>query len=68
MIEKENAFDYITKQYLIEDGWNLVVTKGMDPEESPWKMQQKMSDGQLRDLVGYRKVYLDKNSKIPKIH
>ena len=68
MVEKDITTDYITMQYLIEDGWNLVITKGMDPEESPWQMQQKMSDGQLRDLVGYRKVYYEKNCKNPKIH
>ena len=67
LIEKENAVDYITKQYLIENDWNLLITKGMDPEESPWQLQQKMSDGQLRDLVGYRKVYLENYSKYSRL-
>ena len=32
LVEKENETDYIAMQYLIENDWNLVVTKSMDPE------------------------------------
>ena len=67
LVEKENETDYIAMQYLIENDWNLVVTKSMDPEGSqPWQLQQKMSGGQLRNLVGIRKVYYEKYAKNPK--
>ena len=53
IVEKENPKDYTAMQYLIDDNWNLVVTKSMDPEGSqPWQLQQKLSGGQLGNLVG----------------
>ena len=63
----EDTSDYYAMQYLLEDGWDLLVTKSVDSEVSRWRLQQKMSNGQLRDLVGSRRVYLDKYSKHPKI-
>ena len=62
LVEKENQKDYIAMQYLIENDWNLVVTKC----DQSWQLQQKLSSGQLRNLDGIRKVYYEKCAKNPK--
>jgi len=68
LVEKENKKDYIAMQYLIENAWNLVVTKCLDQEaENTWELKRKMDGGQLRDLPGTRKVYHDQKAKNPKI-
>ena len=68
LVQKENEKDYKAIQYLVNNDWNLVVTKCMDPKDSQtWQLKQKMSDGQLRNLVGIEKVYHDKYAKNPKI-
>ena len=68
IVEKENPKDYTAMQYLIDDNWSLVVTKCMDPRGSQtWQLKQKMSDGQLHNLVGIEKVYHEKYAKNPKI-
>ena len=65
LVEKENETDYIAMQYLIENDWNLLVTKSIEGSQ-PWQLQQKLSGGQLRNLVGIRKVYYEKYAKNPK--
>ena len=66
IVEKENETDYIAMQYLIENDWNLVVTTKADQEDGKtWELKQKIG-GQLRDLVGTRKVYYDRHAKKPK--
>ena len=68
LVQEENEKDYKAIQYLVNNDWNLVVTKCMDPKDSQtWQLKQKMSDGQLRNLVGIEKVYHDKYAKNPKI-
>ena len=69
IVEKENEKDYIAIQYLIENDWNLEVTKCLDPEvaQKTWQLKRKMDDGQVRDLPGKRIKYQEKYSKIPKI-
>ena len=54
-------------QYLIENDWNLVLTKCMDQEaEKKWELKRKIAGGQLCELVGIRKVYYDQRAKCPK--
>ena len=61
IVEQENETDYITMQYLIKKDWNLEVTKCEDQEAGKtWNLKQKLADGQLRDLVGVRKIYYEK--------
>ena len=69
LVEKENEQDYDAIQYLIENDWNLEVTKCLDPEvaQKTWQLKRKMDDGQVRDLPGKRITYHEKYSKIPKI-
>ena len=69
LVEKENATDYVAMQYLIDNNWNLEVSKCLDPEKAQktWELKRKMDDGQVRNLPGIRRVYQDKYSKIPKI-
>ena len=69
IVEKENEKDYVAIQYLIENDWNLEVTKCLDPEvaQKTWQLKRKMDDGQVRDLPGKRITYHEKYSKIPKI-
>ena len=68
LVEKEHSTDYVAMQYLIDDNWNLVVTKCLDPEktEKTWQLKRKMDSGEVRNLPGVRKVYQEKYSKIPK--
>ena len=67
IVEKENETDYIAMQYLIENDWNLVLTKCMDQEaEKKWILKRKIAGGQLCELVGIRKVYYDQRAKFPK--
>ena len=52
---------------LIENDWNLVVTTNDQEDGKTWELKQKIgADGQLRDLVGTRKVYYDRHAKKPK--
>ena len=68
IVEQETRTNYIAMQYLIENDWNLEVTRCKDQEAGEtWELKQKLADGQLRDLVGVRKIYYDKNSKYPKV-
>ena len=68
IVEQETRTNYIAMQYLIKKDWNLEVTKCEDQEAGKtWNLKQKLADGQLRDLVGVRKIYYDKNSKYPKL-
>ena len=68
LVQKENKKDYKAIQYLVNNDWNLVVTKCMDPKGSQtWQLKQKMSGGQLRNLVGIEKVYHDMHAKNPKL-
>ena len=69
LVEKENDTDYVAMQYLIDNNWNLEVSKCLDPEKAQktWELKRKMDDGQLCTLPGIQKVYQDKYSKIPKI-
>ena len=70
IVEQENETErnYVAMQYLIENDWDLVLTKCMDQEaEKTWELKQKIAGGKLRDLVGIRKVYHDHNAKNPKI-
>ena len=48
----ENTKTYLAKDYQI-------VTKC----DQSWQLQQKLSSGQLRSLVGIRKVYHEKCAK-----
>ena len=68
IVEQENETDYITMQYMIKKDWNLEVTKCMGQEAGKtWNLKQKLADGQLRDLVGVRKIYYEKYCKNPKM-
>ena len=68
LVQKENEKDYKAIQYLVDNDWNLVVTKCNDPKGSQtWQLKQKMSDGQFCNLVGIEKVYNDMHAKNPKL-
>ena len=68
VVEKENKTDYVAIQYLIENDWNLEVTKCLDPEKAQktWQLKRRMDDGELCNLPGIQKVYQDKFSNRPK--
>ena len=63
LVEKENTADFEAMQYLIENEWNLMVSKVQDT----LALKRKMPDGQLIDLHGKKIVYHDKFAKNPKI-
>ena len=63
LVEKENTADFEAMQYLIENDWNLMVSKVQDT----LALKRKMPDGQLMDLHGKKIVYHDKFAKNPKI-
>ena len=70
MVEKEGQTTYDTMEYVVKKKWTLVISKTSDPSvfgRTTYRVQRKMSNGELRDLVGKPKVYLDKNCINPKI-
>ena len=68
IVEKENEKDYVAIQYLIENDWNLLLTKCTDQDaEKKWELKRKIAGGPIYELVGTRKVYYDHNAKNPKI-
>ena len=66
LIEKETEKEYLTYQYQVEDGWELLVTKtgGTDPTFNLYRLKNSGKDKVL--LKGIKKTYLDKYSKNPK--
>ena len=70
MVEEEDETSYKTTQYLIKKKWTLVISKTSDPDlqsTHTFRVQRKMSNGELRDLVGKPKVYVDRNCKYPRL-
>ena len=69
IVEKENRNDYIAVQYVIQDKWELHITRNPDVnDENVWMMQRKTPEGQLISLKGKRKIFDDSKSKCPKIY
>ena len=69
LVQEDCTTFYNATEYLIKKKWTLVISKTSDPElqsTQTFQLQRKMSNGELRDLVGKPKVYLDQNSRFPK--
>ena len=64
MVEKEGQTTYDTMEYVVKKKWTLVISKTSDTDlqsTHTFRVQREMSNGELRDLVGKPKVYLDQN-------
>lgn len=70
IIEQETKDDYLTYQYMVQNGWNLLVCKNekVNPEDPTWTLKRIEPSGKLIALEGKRKLYQDKDSKNPKIN
>ena len=57
-------------EYVVKKDWILVISKTSDPElqsTHTFRLQRKMNNGELRDLVGKPKEYLDRNCIHPRL-
>ena len=70
IIEQETRDDYLTYQYMVQNGWKLLIGKNekVNPEDPTWTLKRVEPSGELISLEGKRKVYYDKDSKNPKIY
>ena len=70
IIEKETEDTYEVYQYLIKDGWKLMISKNSNPSSSEpsWILKKIEESGKQIPLKGVKKTYLDKNSKHPKVY
>ena len=70
IIEQENELDYVTYQYLVEDGWNLVLSKNeqkFNSDDPTWILKRIETSGEQVCLPGKKKRYLDAKCKTPKV-
>ena len=68
IVEKENREDYVAVQYIIQDQWDLHVSKNQESsEDCEWVMHRKTPDGEMILLKGTRKIFHDSKAKNPKI-
>ena len=70
IIEQENRLDYVTYQYMVEDGWKLLVCKNdqkINPDDPTWILKRVEPSGERVCLAGKKKIYFDAKSKNPKI-
>ena len=70
LIEKETRETYEATQYLVQDGWKLLIAKNPNPlPNGPKLMLKRIKDsGEQVTLRGTSKIYLDKFAKQPKIY
>ena len=67
IVEKENRNDYIAVQYVIQDKWELHITRNPDVnDENVWMMQRKTPEGQMILLKGKRRIFDDSKARCPK--
>ena len=71
IVEKENPNDYIAMQYVIENKWELHISRNENvSEDNPdvWIMKRKTPEGQMVLMQGKRKVFDSSKEKFPKIY
>ena len=67
-MENETNDEIFAIQYLIQNNWELVVTKNPDSVSQPqWILKRRKTDGNLEIPEGIPKVYFNKNCKNPKL-
>ena len=59
IVEKENRNDYIVIQYVIDDKWELLITRNDNEDEDDyiWKVERQTPEGQTVLLKGKRQVF-----------
>ena len=71
IVEKENRHDYIAVQYVIQNQWELLVTRNVNDngDGDVWKVERKTPEGQMILLKGKRQIFRagPQNEKNPKL-
>ena len=59
IVEKENRNDYIVVQYVIDNKWELLITRNdnKDEDDKVWKVERQTPEGQMILLKGKRQVF-----------
>ena len=70
IIEQETKDDYLAYQYMVQNGWKLLIGRNekVSPDDPKWTLKRIEPSGKLISLEGKRKIYYDKNSKCPKVY
>ena len=72
IVEKENRNDYIVIQYVIDNKWELLITRNdnEDEDDNIWKVERQTPEGQTVLLKGKRQVFQAgaPNEKNPKLN
>ena len=72
IVEKENRNDYIVIQYVIDNKWELLITRNdnKDEDDKVWKVERQTPEGQMILLKGKRQVFQAgaPNEKNPKLN
>eukprot|EP00093_Oithona_nana_P000306 00306.XXX_349_878_1 [CDS] Oithona nana genome sequencing. len=72
IVEKENPHDYIVVQYVVQNNWELYVTRDLNDngDGNVWMVQRKSPEGQMILLNGKRQIFRAgaPNEKNPKLY
>ena len=70
IVEKENQNDYIAVQYVIQDHWELFISRNVndDGDGNVWMVKRKTPEGQMMLLKGKRQVFRTSNEKNPRLY
>ena len=72
IVEKENPHDYIVVQYVVQNNWELYVTRDLNDngDGNVWMVQRKSPEGQMILLKGKRQIFRAgaPNEKNPKLY
>ena len=68
IIERETDEDYVAVQYVVQNNWELHLTKSKDANGDVWIMHRKTPEGEMVLLKGKRKVFEAAKEKHPKLY
>ena len=70
IVEKENQNDYIAVQYVIQDHWELFISRNVndDGDDNVWTLKRKTPEGQMILLKGKRQIFRTSNEKNPRLY
>ena len=69
IVEKENREDYVAVQYVVEDKWELHISKNQESTDDPvWTMHRKTPEGEMILLKGKRRIFEASKEKHQKLY
>ena len=68
IIEEEFETEYTAYQYMVKDGWELMISETVNrgPDDPKYVMKRVIGPGMYQNLKSIKKTYLDKYSRNPK--